>query len=285
MKIGFVGTGLMGKPMAEKLLENNFELNVYNRTYEKTFELQKKGAKVYKSADELVSKSEVVIFMLSDFTAVNNIISGFNFNDYNQKLFIQMGTLSPKENILLQNLFESMNGRFVEAPVLGSIPQILEKKLVTFIGSGKDETENLRKIFESFSKEIIYVGKVGKASALKLAINQLIVSELSVFSMSLKYVIKQEIDVKKFMNVLRNSALYAPTFDKKLSNFLANDFSKPNFPLKHMLKDLKLIIDEFEDSEIATGILHDENKRLEAGIIYGFGNEDYSALFKCFDKD
>jgi len=285
MKIGFIGTGLMGKPMAKKLIENKFKVNVFNRTFQKAIELQKNGAEIFESVDLLINESDAIIFMLSDYVAINEVVSGIKVKNFSGKLFIQMGTLSPKENILLKKQFESANGMFIEAPVLGSIPQIIDRTLITFIGAETDLSENLKKIFESFSKEILYVGKVGKASALKLAINQLIVSELSVFSMSLKYVINQGIDVEQFMNVLRKSALYAPTFDKKLNNFLLNDFSKPNFPLKHMLKDLKLIIDEFNEAEIETGILKEEKIRLENGLAKGYGEEDYSALYKCFNKE
>jgi 3-hydroxyisobutyrate dehydrogenase len=285
MKIGFIGTGLMGKPMAKKLIENKFKVNVFNRTFQKAIELQKNGAEIFESVDLLINESDIIIFMLSDYLAINEVVSGIKVKNFSGKLFIQMGTLSPKENILLKKQFESANGMFIEAPVLGSIPQIIDRTLITFIGAETDLSEDLKKIFESFSKEILYVGKVGKASALKLAINQLIVSELSVFSMSLKYVINQGIDVEHFMNVLRKSALYAPTFDKKLNNFLLNDFSKPNFPLKHMLKDLKLIIDEFNEAEIETGILKEEKIRLENGLAKGYGEEDYSALYKCFNKE
>ncbi|GAB4139856.1 MAG: NAD(P)-dependent oxidoreductase [Ignavibacteriales bacterium] len=284
MKVGFFGAGLMGKPMIEKLIENGFDVNVFNRTIEKTVSLSEKGAKIFQTSKELIAASEVVLFMLADYKAVQDVFQNLSDEVLVGKQFIQMGTLSPSENIELKNFFENKNSKYFEAPVLGSIPQIKEKKLITFIGAEAEQYQMYKKIFESFSNKIIYVGEVGKASALKLALNQLIVSELAIFSMSLKYIINKGIDVELFMDVLRNSALYAPTFDKKLDNFLSGNFAKPNFPLKHMLKDLKLIINEFDKSQLNTKVLVSEESLLEYGIQNGFADEDYSAIYKCIDK-
>lgn len=284
MKIGFIGTGLMGKPMIEKLVENNFQVNAYNRSIEKTNTLSAAGVQIYKSPEELIFASDVIIFMLTDFAAIKDVMKNVSNKKFFDKQFIQMGTSSPAENIELNNYFKNKHAKFIEAPVLGSIPQIKDKKLIVFIGSDDNHYRNYEKIFESFSNKIVYIGQIGKASALKLAINQLIVSELTIFSMSLKYVQSKDIDVEIFMDILRNSALYAPTFDKKLKNLLYNDFSNPNFPLKHMLKDLMLIINEFDKSNINTEILVKEEELLKFGVANGFADEDYSAVFKCLNK-
>ena len=184
---------------------------------------------------------------------------------------------------ILSKYFIDKNASYFEAPVLGSITQVRNKELITLVGANESSLDEIKEILECFSKKIIHVGKVGKASALKLALNQLIVSELSIFSMSLKYVLANKINVDVFMDVLRNSALYAQTFDKKLPNFLKNDFSNPNFPLKHMLKDLKLITEDFQRAGINSEILKEEEKLLHEGLKKGFAEEDYSALYKCFD--
>lgn len=283
MRIGFAGTGLMGKPMIEKLLENNYSVNVFNRTKSKAISLENLGAKICNSFDEMANNSDVIIFMVTDFNAVFGLLQDCQCN-LSGKHILQMSTISPIENLELKNYANKKNAKFIEAPVLGSIPQILSRELITFIGAEQKISREIEKIFQCFSKEIIFIGQVGKASALKLAINQLIASELSVFSMSLKYILKNDIDVNIFMNVLRESALYAPTFDKKLNNFLTNNFSNPNFPLKHMLKDVRIIIDEFTNKGINTEILQAEKTLLEKGIADGFEDEDYSALYKSFDN-
>lgn len=282
MKIGFVGTGLMGKPMIEKLIENNFMVNVFNRTIEKAKLLKVRNAQIKNSMNELVVDSAIIIFMVTDYVALNELVNSCD-KSWNKKIVIQMSTISPNENITLSKYFIDKNASYFEAPVLGSITQVRNKELITLVGADEPLPDEIKEILESFSKKIIHVGKVGKASALKLALNQLIVSELSIFSMSLKYVLANEINVDVFMDVLRNSALYAQTFDKKLPNFLKNDFSNPNFPLKHMLKDLKLITEDFQRAGINSEILKEEEKLLHEGLKNGFAEEDYSALYKCFD--
>lgn len=281
MMIGFIGAGLMGKPMIKKLVENNFQVNVFNRTTEKTKDFEKTKVVVKKKINQLVSDSSIIIFMVTDYKAIMEIISSCEAL-WNEKTIIQMSTISPNESKDLQKIFLNQKAKYFEAPVLGSITQVINKELITLIGADETLPENILQLLETFSKSIILVGEVGKASALKLALNQLIVSELSIFSMSVHYILEKQIDINIFMDVLRNSALYATTFDKKLPNFLSNNFKNPNFPLKHMLKDLKIIIDEFEREQIFTGILNQEKTLLEKGIELGFANEDYSALFKCF---
>ena len=91
------------------------------------------------------------------------------------------------------------------------------------------EKVEARGLYKIFGTNIFYVGKVGKASALKLALNQLIASLTAAFSVSLSYVQKNEIDSELFMDILRKSALYAPTFDKKLANYESQNFDKTNF--------------------------------------------------------
>ena len=99
MKIGFVGTGLMGKPMIEKLIENNFMVNVYNRTIEKAKLLKVKNDQIKNSMNELVVDSAIIIFMVTDYVALNELVNSCE-KSWDKKIVIQMSTISPNENII-----------------------------------------------------------------------------------------------------------------------------------------------------------------------------------------
>lgn len=190
-----------------------------------------------------------------------------------------MSTIAPSESKEINERIKKLRGEYLEAPVLGSIPQIIKGELIVLVGSTEKQFQKSRKIFFAFSNKVLHIGKNGDASAMKLALNQLIVTQTIAFSMSLGYLQENNIDINKFMNILRDSALYAPAFDNKLPKMLARDFSNPNFPLKHLLKDLDLILGDFGESKINTNALKGIRKILIDSIQKGFADDDYSALY------
>ena len=278
MKLGLVGTGLMGKPMAISLLAKGFKLTVFNRTKSKLEGLEEKGAVIANSSRELIKLTDVVVIMLSNYTIIKEVLLD-NGNNYSGKTIIQMSTIAPDESLELKKKIENMDGKYFEAPVLGSIPQIKAGELIILVGSTTNQFKQFHKLLEVWASKIIYVGEVGKAAALKLALNQLIISETTAFAMSLGYVRKTGVDVNIFMDILRSSALYAPTFDKKLERYLKRDFSNPNFPVKHLLKDLNIISKNFGKEEINNQILEATKPILQKAIEEGLSDEDYSALY------
>ncbi|MGE5683475.1 MAG: NAD(P)-dependent oxidoreductase [Bacillota bacterium] len=280
MKVSLIGTGLMGTPMAEKLLESGHELYVYNRTLEKTVPLKEKGAKVAVTSFEAVQLAEVVILMLTDAKAVRDSL--FRKNEvqrFTGQTIIQMSTISPKESREIKSRVEELGGHYLEAPVLGSIMQVRESKLIVMAGGSREDYERMKPLLSAFGPEPLYIGEAGKAAAVKLALNQMIASLTASFSLSLSLIMKEGIDVEQFMSILRNSALYAKTFDVKLSNMINNDFSKVNFPAKHLLKDINLVMEEAESLGIETMVLESVRKVMKRVIKSGSADKDYSVMF------
>ncbi len=279
MTIGVIGIGLMGKPLAKKILDAGYNLNIYNRTQVKAKEVEKLGAKLCTSPNIIVKESDVLILMLSDYDAIYEVLITSNIGGFDGKTVIQMSTIAPDESKEIEKRITRLNGNYFEAPVLGSISQIENGELIVLVGGTKEQFNNSKKLFSCFSNKYLYVGEVGKASAMKLALNQLIISETVAFSMSLGYLRENELDIEMFMDILRGSALYAPTFDKKLPKMLERNFENPNFPVKHLLKDLDLILGEFAENGINANSLKGIRKILIDSIQSGFAEHDYSALY------
>ncbi len=283
MKIGFFGTGLMGEPMAKRLLTAGFSVNVYNRTIEKTNKLADDGAMVFQNAAAAADKSDILISMLSSYGAIREVFD--RSLNYKGKTFIQMSTVSPEENIELAGFFNVAGCKFIEAPVLGSIPQIKSGSLIVMVSGSQNDYDNYLSLLKNFGEKVIYFGEYGKASAAKLALNQLIASLTASFSMSLGYAREYGVDLEKFMNILRESALYAPTFDKKLDRMLERNFDSPNFPLKHLLKDVNLMINSFSEKGINIDILFGVKNIIEDGLSRGLSEADYSSLYNSVHKE
>lgn len=276
MKVSVLGTGIMGYPMAEKLLEAKHEVTVYNRTREKAEPLKKRGATVAESAEEAIAASECIITMVTDGEVVETLLFPADFTG---KTVIQMSTIQPEKSIELSDNVEDANGNYAECPVLGSTPQVKNRELILMFGGTRHRFEHFAELLKAFGEKRLYIGEVGKASALKLALNQLIASMTAAFSLSLGIVQKRGIDVEVFMNILRNSSLYSPQFDKKLPRFLERDFSEPHFPTKHLLKDVDLVINEGTALGLHVEGLKGVRKVIERTLEQGFTDVDYSSIF------
>lgn len=283
MRISFIGIGLMGNPMAGRLLDAGYDLYAYNRSPEKTNSLKEKGAKIAFTPNEAINLSNIVITMLTNAEAVNKMLFSNNEQDYTGKTVIQMSTILPEESFQIYKRIKSAKGDYIEAPVLGSIPQATEGKL--FILTAGEE-----KIINNYSEllgrmgQIHYFGEIKKAAAVKLALNQLIASLAVSFSTSLGIIQREGIEVEKFMELLRKSPLYAPTYDAKLNNYISRDFAKANFPVKHLLKDVNLVKTDAESHGLNTTSVVAIQKILEETIRSGKAEEDYSALFTSIVK-
>ncbi len=285
MKISVIGAGLMGGAIAQKLFEHKHTVIAYNRTKEKLNQLKSLGVEIAETPLEAIEKSEIIILMLADANAIKSVMVNEKIlNSLKSKVIIQMGTILPEESEEFQKLINETGAEYFEAPVLGSITQILNETLIVLVGGSEEQFEKYKNVFSSFSKDIYHIGKVGQAAAIKLAFNNLIASLIPAFSLSIGIVKKSNLDVNLFMEILRKSALYAPTFDSKLPLILSEDFSKANFPTKHLLKDGKLIEKFAARLNLNTKIINALNSVIEESVNAGFSESDYSSVYKAIVK-
>lgn len=164
-----------------------------------------------------------------------------------------MGTIAPSDSRTLHAQITAAKGEYLEAPVLGSIPEVIAGTLLVMVGATEAQFQRWHSLFQCFGTEPRHIGEVGTAAALKLALNQMIASLTTRFALSLEFVQQQRVRVKSFIETLRQSALYAPTFDKKLQRMLESNFANPNFSTQHLLKDVRLFLSETKDSNIKSG--------------------------------
>lgn len=282
MKIGFIGTGLMGLPMAQRVLDASLPLVAYNRTPDKLEPLREAGVEIASAPDSLIRDSTCIVLMLTNIQAIREVLLAENSRkELGGKTIIQMGTIAPTESKSLQAEVEAAGGNYLEAPVLGSIPEAKAGKLIVMVGSSPAQFEEWTKVLKCFGPEPLLVGPVGTAAAVKLALNQLIGSLTSAFATSLGFVLRQGVEVDLFMQILRESALYAPTFDKKLQRMVDRNYDNPNFPTKHLLKDTNLFLAEAESLKVSTSVVAAVSSILARALEMGLADEDYSALFSA----
>jgi len=284
MKIAFLGTGLMGGPIAGRLQQAGHTLTVYNRDRDKTRDLVRAGAVGADSPAAALNENEWVVAMLSDAAALEQtLLSPTALPRLEGRRVINMATIAPAEARAVGERVSNAGGEFMECPVLGSIPEAEQGTLILMFGGSPSQFEAAAPLLGAVGSAPVHVGELGRASALKLAMNQLIASLTAGFAASLGLIRREGVDVDTFMAVLRESALYAPTFDKKLQRMLARNFAQPNFPVKHLLKDTRLFAAAADGAGVDTGVVAAVQGLLERAEASGLGELDYSALYELVD--
>lgn len=284
MKLAVIGTGLLGREIAIRLQDRHFAVSVWNRSPEKANALATVGITPCKQVADALANSDAALLLLSDAEAIRAVLwptEGAEPPALADRILIQMGTIAPQESRALGRDVERAGGQYLEAPVLGSLPEARSGKLIVMAGGELGLYERCLPIFEALSEQPQRIGEVGQGAALKLAMNQLIIGLTTTFSYSLGLVRDEGIDVEQFMGLLRQSALYAPTFDKKLDKYLSHDYGQANFPLKHLSKDLALFRSVAEQSTMDTTPLAPLETILERALEHGLGDLDYSALYEA----
>ncbi len=290
MKISVIGLGLMGVPIALRLQHCGHNVLSWNRSEDRLRSAQAEGLRVEPELSIAIAHAEIVILTLSDAQAINAVLfDQLNKSQLNGKQIIQMGTISPDESREISHRVLAADADYLEAPVLGSIPEAKNGSLIVMASGPESIYQHCLLILRCLGKEVEHVGGVGQGAAMKLAMNQLIASLTAGFALSLGLIKAEGVDVEQFMELLRESALYAPTFDKKLSKMLEHNYANPNFPLKHLIKDVALFQRAAEKNGIEPAISQSMMEIFQKGCIAGYCDEDYSSLYEAinpgFDMD
>ncbi|MDT8310114.1 MAG: NAD(P)-dependent oxidoreductase [Methylophaga sp.] len=285
MQITILGGGLMGQAMAERLLAEQQNVTVFNRSLDKIESLRNLGADITNNAEQAVSKADIILLVLSDASAIESVLAVISTDTLAGKLIVQMGTISPEQSQSIADRCRLQNANYLECPVLGSLPEARSGTLILMAGGDPDDFGAALPTLKLLGKQPQLIGQVGQAAAMKLAMNQLIAGLTASFSLSLALIENQGIDSDQFMSLLRNSALYAPTFDKKLDRMRDRDFTKPNFPTKHLAKDSRLFLAVAEQLHIDASSLEGIIKLLDKTESMGLENTDYSAIYAAVSPD
>ncbi len=284
MRVAVIGTGLLGRAVAERLHEQRHAVTIYNRTAAKTEPLRARGLAVAASPAAALADSDCALLFLTDAAAIRSVLFESSPPDtLRNRTIIQMGTISADESLALLASVTAAGGAYVEAPVLGSIAEAKAGSLIVMVGGTQDQFDRWSPVFGSLSSAPVLIGATGQAATLKLALNHLIAAELTAFAASLGLIQRAGISVDHFMSILKTSALYAPAFEKKLPRLLARQYDNPNFPTTHLLKDVNLFAEEARHRGLPVTSVESLREVLKETIARGYGEADYSALFETMN--
>ncbi|HEV8670356.1 MAG TPA: NAD(P)-dependent oxidoreductase [Candidatus Limnocylindria bacterium] len=287
-RVGFVGTGIMGAPMARNALKAGFTVTVTNRTPARAEPLAKDGATVVKTPREVAQRSDVVVTMVPNTPDVENAVFGADGVAAGARdglLLIDMSTISPAatREFAARAAKNRPPFRTLDAPVSGGEIGAIEARLSIMIGGDATDVKRAMPLFEALGKTIVHIGDHGAGQACKLAnqiavaINNLGVAEALVFAAS------QGIDLEKTRQVIAGGAGSSWAMQNYAPKMLIGDF-RPGFMIDLQQKDLRIVLDNaFADHISVPGasLVHELYNALQKD---GGGREGNHALIKVIER-
>ncbi len=284
-KIGFMGLGIMGAPMAARILKADYPLMVYNRTAAKAEPLAQLGAGIASSPRALAKKAEIIIAMVTGPEALFELLWGEEgaaaaFSP--GQVFINMSSVSPSFTRELGKQLAPTGVSFIDAPVSGTKKPAEEGTLVILAAGKEEKVKELEPLFLTMGKKVIFCGRAGQGSMMKMFINLLLGLMMTGFSEALNFGRLGGLELEAMLETVFSGAMNAPMFQIKSPNF--RDRNHPAaFPLKHLTKDAKFILDTaYELGAPVPGgqmLLH----LYRVGVAQGWGDEDISAIIKVLE--
>jgi 3-hydroxyisobutyrate dehydrogenase-like beta-hydroxyacid dehydrogenase len=284
-KIGFLGLGIMGGAMAANILRAGYPLMVYNRTAAKSEPLAQMGAGVASTPAHLAQATEMIIAMVTGPEALNALLWGPEaaagaFNG--EKVFINMSSVSPRFTRELAERLTETGVTFIDAPVSGTKKPAEDGALVILAGGPQEKIKELEPLLLTMGKKVIYCGPLGQGSMMKMFINLLLGVMMAGFAECLNFGRLGGLDFEAMLDTVASGAMNAPMFQVKAGNLREKNYP-PAFPLKHLAKDAKFLVDTAYDTgapvPMGQMLLH----LYRLGVAQGWGDEDISAIAKVME--
>ena len=248
-RIGFIGLGLMGRPMAMNLLKAGHSLTVWNRTSSRAQELVAAGATLAKSPREAAAASDILFTIVSDPPALEEVLWGHQGNNDGAmaglrpgSIYIDSSTVAPALTRRVAAACAEHDVRYLDAPVTGGDWGAREGNLVFMMGGGADTLREVEPVLGVLGKKWFHLGPNGAGQTVKLAMNAILALQVGAMAEALALVNKAGLKGEQLIEVMQSSMARSGVLDIKAPLMVKGDF-KPSFPLRLMHKDLGLALD------------------------------------------
>jgi len=285
-KIGFIGLGIMGKPMAKNLLKAGYPLTVYDIRPEPVQELVEVGAKKGNNSADVAAQNEVVITMLPNSPHVREAVLGKNGVLDGAKeglILVDMSSIAPLVSIEVSKKASEKGVKMLDAPVSGGEPKAIEGTLAIMVGGPQDVFDEVKPILEVMGASVTLVGEIGSGNTTKLA-NQIIVA-LNIAAMSEAMVLatKAGVDPEKVYNAIRGGLAGSSVLDAKVPLALQRNF-KPGFRIELHIKDLTNALETAHELDVPVPLSSQVLEYMHALKVDGHGGDDHGGLIQFYER-
>ena len=280
MKISFIGTGLMGFPMAKNLLKKNLDLKIFSRTLKKSKPLEEFGGKIINSLSEAIIDSDIILTMLTDDDAVEKVLGNSDFlkNLKPSSTVIDMSSIKPKIAIKYGKLLKENNVNFLDAPVSGGTIGAEQGSLAIMVGGDQKIFDNAIDVLKIMGNPTL-VGPIGSGQVSKLA-NQIIVGvTIGAVAEAITLCEKAGVDGNKFIKALSGGFADGKILQNHGKRMIKKDFS-PKGKVSTHLKDMNNILECANDFNTQLPISNLIQSMFKSLVDNGNSDDDHSALYK-----
>jgi 2-hydroxy-3-oxopropionate reductase len=285
-KIGFIGLGIMGKPMARNLLKAGYPLTVYDIVPDKAEEVVEAGAKAGSSSKDVAEKSEIVITMLPNSPEVKEAVLGKNGVLEGAKpgtILIDMSSIAPLASKEVAEKAKEKGVTVLDAPVSGGEPKAIEGTLAIMVGGPQETFNEVEDILSVMGASVTRVGEIGSGNMTKLA-NQIIVA-LNIAAMSEAMVLaaKAGVNAEKVFQAIRGGLAGSTVLDAKMPLVLEGNF-KPGFRIELHIKDLANALDTAHEVGVPVPLSGAVMEVMQALKVDGKGADDHGGIIQFYEK-
>ena len=284
MKIGFIGLGIMGKPMAKNLLKAGYDLKVFNRSKESVEELVALGATAAHDLQDAATNVDVLFTMLPDSPDVKKVMIGENGVFDVAKpglLYIDMSSILPGISKEVGEKLKEKGVHMLDAPVSGGDSGAIAGTLAIMVGGDQEYFEQATPLFEILGSSYVLVGPLGSGNICKLANNMIVAGNIAILSEALAMVDAQDVDLKKVLSAIRGGSAGSKVLETKSEKMLTENY-QPGFKINLHIKDLKNALLTGEKTGSIMPFTTQAMELYEKLRDEGMGEKDHSALYEVF---
>jgi 3-hydroxyisobutyrate dehydrogenase-like beta-hydroxyacid dehydrogenase len=291
MKVGFIGLGAMGQPMALNLVRAGHELTVYNRTPGRTAELERAGARVAQSVADAAISVEMLITMLADDRALEETVIGSQTPARSQPargalaalspgaVHVAMSTTSPALSRRLTQAHQAAGQAFIAAPVFGRPNAAADRKLLIVAAGPPKEIERCRPVLDALGQAVFVVSdQAWVANVVKLAGNFMIFSAIETLAEAFVLVRKAGVEAERFLEIINGGLFKSPIYQNYGTIIAEERYEPAGFKLRLGLKDVSLVLEAAGEVGVTVPIADLVRNQFIAAIERGLGEIDWAGL-------
>lgn len=286
MNLGFIGLGVMGQPMALNLLRAGSEIVVWNRSAEKSEALRSAGAAVATTPIEVFMKARVVILMLANDHAINEVL-GRKTTDFNKTvaghIIIHMGTTSPEFSRKLDADIRAAGGNYIEAPVSGSRVPAETGNLVAMLAGESDTVEEVASILRPLCRETFFCGPVPSALLMKLSVNLFLITMVTGLAEAIHFAECQGLNISQLVTILGAGPMASDVSRTKAAKLASQDFTV-QAAIPDVLKNNQLIAESARAAGIASPLLDVCHTLFGETVTLGYDQSDMVAVVHAIEQ-
>jgi 2-hydroxy-3-oxopropionate reductase len=285
-KIGFIGLGIMGKPMSKNLIKAEYDLVVYDISAESMAEVVGCGAKSGESISDVAKQCDVIITMLPNSPQVKEVVMGVGGIIESAKentLIIDMSSIAPIASKECAEAARKANIRMIDAPVSGGEPKAIDGTLSIMCGGDKEDFEEAKPILDILGGSAVLTGKIGSGNMTKLA-NQIIVAvNIAAMGEALTLAVKAGVEPELVYNAIRGGLAGSTVLDAKAPMVLNRDF-EPGFKIDLHIKDLKNVVETANEMKSPIFLTTQVLQMMQVLSNRGEGENDHSGIVRFYEN-